>query len=323
MSFRLNDHWVWDSWLADDGENYHLFFLRANRALIDPQRRHFSASIGHAVSSDLEDWTLLPDALVAADAPAWDDLATWTGCTVRGHDGTWHLFYTGVSRAEDGLQQRIGSATSEDLLTWTRSATPSLEADARWYEKLGEGTWADEAWRDPYVYFDPQSQLWHMLITARAAEGDPEQRAVVGHAVSADLTRWDVRPPLSQPAGFGEMEVIQSREVNGEAVLIFSCLPEKAPGIPFHIASTGTWIAQGESRQGPWDLVGSTSFFVPGIYSAQLFQKRDGEWVVFGFQNSVDGRFVGEIAHPVPLSEVLAGGTLFPAGPTTPTPLAL
>ena len=63
MTFRLADHWVWDSWLADDGQDYHLFFLRASRALRDPDRRHRRASIGHAVSSDLENWALLPDAL--------------------------------------------------------------------------------------------------------------------------------------------------------------------------------------------------------------------------------------------------------------------
>lgn len=304
MTFRLNDHWVWDSWLADDGEKYHLFFLRASRALIDPQRRHYRASIGHAVSSDLEEWSLLPDALVAADEPAWDDLATWTGSTVRGPDGTWHLFYTGVSRAENGLQQRIGSAVSTDLITWTRSSMPPLEADARWYEKLGEGTWPDEAWRDPFVFFDPQTKLWNMLITARAAAGDPEERAVVGHATSPDLMTWAIQPPLSQPAGFGEMEVIQSREVNGQAVLLFSCLPDKAPGIPPSLSHTGTWVAKGESLLGPWDLRGSSSYFVPGVYATQLFRKRDGEWVLFGFQNSVDGEFVGEIGSPVPLTEI-------------------
>lgn len=172
MTFRLPDDWVWDSWLADDGENYHLFFLRASRALQDPDARHHRASIGHAMSVDLQDWTLLPDALTASDGPAWDDLATWTGCTVRGPDGTWHLFYTGISRAEGGLRQRIGSAVSKDLLTWTRSSMPALEADPRWYEKLGEGTWPDEAWRDPFVFFDEDSQLWHMLITARSRTGD-------------------------------------------------------------------------------------------------------------------------------------------------------
>ncbi len=313
MTFALPDHWVWDSWLADDGENYHLFFLRASRALIDPARRHHRASIGHAVSADLEEWTLLADALVAADTPAWDDLATWTGCTVRGPDGTWHLFYTGVSRAENGLQQRIGSAISVDLMTWTRSQMPALEADPQWYEKLGEGTWPDEAWRDPFVFFDENTQMWHMLITARRRSGDPAQRAVVGHAVSVDLTHWETRSPLTDPAGFGEMEVIQSLDINGEARLLFSCLPDSAPGIATHPSHTGTWMARGEGLLGPWNIAGSSNILLPGIYAAQIFRKRDGEWIVFGFENDVDGHFTGKICSPVSLREIMTGNLLSPA----------
>jgi beta-fructofuranosidase len=322
MTFRLADHWVWDSWLADDGQDYHLFFLRASRALRDPDRRHRRASIGHAVSSDLENWTLLPDALVAGDEPSWDDMATWTGSTVQGHDGRWHLFYTGVSRAEDGLRQRIGSAVSDDLISWERTGAGPLEADPRWYEKLGEGTWPDEAWRDPFVFYDDDSRQWQMLVTARAATGDPDARGVVGHAVSDDLEHWTVRPPLTAPAGFGEMEVVQSQVVDGTAVLIFSCLPRLAPGIPFSETSTGTWIAPGAGRLGPWELERSSSFFVPGVYAAQLVRRRDGQWVVFGFQNGVDGSFVGEIASPVPLADLLTEGRLFPVHerPPIPTP---
>ena len=93
----LPDSWVWDFWFADDGERYHLFFLRASRALRDPDLRHRRASLGHAVSTDLRRWTLRADALVAADAPAPDDRAIWTGCVVRPSGGPWHLFYTGAT----------------------------------------------------------------------------------------------------------------------------------------------------------------------------------------------------------------------------------
>jgi len=31
---------VWDFWFADDGDRYHLYFLKASRALVDPDRRH-------------------------------------------------------------------------------------------------------------------------------------------------------------------------------------------------------------------------------------------------------------------------------------------
>ncbi len=315
MTFRLDEHWAWDSWLTDDGENYHLFYLKAERSLIDPQKRHHRASIGHSTSPNLEDWTHLPNALSASEGPAWDDLATWTGSTVQGPDGRWHLFYTGVSRAEDGLQQRIGSAVSEDLVSWTRSERPPLEADARWYEKLGHGTWPDEAWRDPFVFFDEDTDQWHMLVTARAATGDPTQRAVVGHAVSPDLESWDIQPPLSAPAGFGEMEVLQTREVDGEFVLLFSCLPENAPGMPASEHNSGTWIARGESILGPWDIEGGSPFFIPGIYATQLFRTRDGQWILFGFENSVDGEFTGEIIAPIPLTELLSGQPIFPPVP--------
>src|SRR4051794_12775339 len=112
---RLPDHWVWDSWLTVDGPDYHVFFLRASRALLDPNRRHLRASVGHAVSTDLCEWTLLPDALVNADGYAWDNQAIWTGSTVRGPDRRWYLFYTGIGRERYGYVQRIGVAVSDDM----------------------------------------------------------------------------------------------------------------------------------------------------------------------------------------------------------------
>ena len=134
----LPDSWVWDFWFADDGERYHLFFLRASRALRDPDLRHRRASLGHAVSTDLRRWTLRADALVAADAPAPDDRAIWTGCVVRPSGGPWHLFYTGLTEVDGALVQTTCLATSDDLDTWTRHpANPLLRADPRWYATLG------------------------------------------------------------------------------------------------------------------------------------------------------------------------------------------
>lgn len=170
---RLPDVWVWDFWLADDGARHHLYYLKASRALGDPDRRHWNVTVGHAVSEDLVTWEEVADALAPGPPGAFDDKTTWTGSVVRADDGTWRMFYTGASAADGGLKQRVGVATSTDLYTWHKRDGPVLESDPRWYERLPDAQWPDEAWRDPWVFRDPAGDGWHMLITARAAAGPP------------------------------------------------------------------------------------------------------------------------------------------------------
>jgi glycosyl hydrolase family 32 len=300
---RLADDWVWDSWLAKDRGEHHLFFLYAPRALLDPDRRHLQAAIGHATSRDLCRWERRRDALVRADPPAWDDLALWTGTVIEGPGGQWHLFYTGLSRGEDGLVQRIGSAVSDDLVTWTRSGSgPLLEADPRFYEKLDLNVWTDEAWRDPCVVPDPDGDGWHMLITARAPEGRPAERGVVGHARSHDLLSWEVLPPLTRPAGFGQLEVTQPAVIDGQPLLMFSCGPGHLDADRrSRCAGGGVWVAPGDSLLGPWRLEDAIALEHPSLYAGRLVQDGDGQWFVLGFRDIEHGAFVGEILDPLPV----------------------
>ena len=149
---RLPDSWAWDAWYVQDEDTYHAFFLYASRALHDPERRHERASVGHAVSTDLRTWERVEDALVRGMPGEFVDVATWTGSVVRGDDGRWHLFYTGVTRGPgESLTQRVGLATSDDLHSWHRhSANPVLRPDPLLY--------GDEHWRDPWVMRDPDDR---------------------------------------------------------------------------------------------------------------------------------------------------------------------
>jgi beta-fructofuranosidase len=302
---RLPASWTWDFWFADDGETYHLFFLKASRALHDPDRRHWRATVGHAVSRDLKTWTEVADALVPADEPAFDDLATWTGSVVRAPGGMWRMFYTGVDRANRGLVQRIGAAWSEDLMTWHRQPDLVLESDHRWYERLTDQTWPDEAWRDPWVFHDPQTNRWHMLITARARQGDPFQRGVVGHAVSEDLDHWKIQEPLSTPgAGFGQLEVIQIEEVEGRIVMLFSCLHTELPAERRRAGQLGgTWCLAIDKRTGPFDVSKARRVCTEALYSGRLIRDRSGKWVMLAFRHvEDDGTFIGEITDPIPIT---------------------
>jgi len=167
----LATHWIWDFWLADTDTEYHLFFLQAPREG-DPDQRHWKTSVGHAVSTDLTQWRVVANALTPSTEPAFDDLATWTGSVVRGDDRSWYLFYTGLSRADDGQVQRVGLATSTDLMTWRKHGADVLvSADPRWYHQLDDSGEA-EAWRDPWLLRDPEGDGWHMLVTATARDGE-------------------------------------------------------------------------------------------------------------------------------------------------------
>jgi beta-fructofuranosidase len=311
----LPDDWVWDSWIADDGELYHLFFLKAPRALGDPALRHTAARVGHATSSDLVDWTLHDDAL-APVVGRWDDLAIWTGSVQRGDDGVWRLYYSALSTS-GGLgteDQRIGVAQSDDLCSWQRVGDEPLVApDPRWYRTLAGTPGRSATWRDPFVFADPDGAGWHMLITARAAGVPVMHSGVLAHARSSDMLAWELQPPLSRPAGFGELEVAQVRIVEGRPLLVFTCQPERQAGE--QIARFGrfaTWYVLGDSLTGPWDVSAALPFEPdPKLSAAPLVQRRDGSWAFLGFRSTeLSGPPALEIVDPIPVT--LSGGELQP-----------
>jgi sucrose-6-phosphate hydrolase SacC (GH32 family) len=304
---RLPGQWVWDSWVADDGERFHLFFLKSPAFEADPVRRHTAATVGHATSADLVAWTLEPDALLPKQG-AWDDLAVWTGSVAREDGGRWLLFYTALStRPGHGIRdQRIGLAESEDLRTWRRVGDrPLVAPDPRWYRTLEDDPAASETWRDPFVFRDPGGDGWHMLVTARAPGAPRLRDGVLGHARSADLRHWELRPPLTAPAGFGQLEVPQVRLVDGQPLLVFSCHPEEQD--PTQVARHGsytTWYVPGASLTGPWDVARARPFEDdPRLFAAPLVRRRDRTWAFIGFRHlEPEGAFAYEIRDPLPVA---------------------
>jgi beta-fructofuranosidase len=310
MALHLADKYIWDFWFARSGADYHVFYLQAPRSLPNPELRHWNVSLGHAVSQDLRTWHILPDALRPGPLGTWDDYTTWTG-SVMHHGSEWHLFYTGTHRAENGLVQRIGLATSTDLIRWEKYPdNPILVADPQWYELLDLALWHDQAWRDPWVFQHPTLGDFHALITARVNYGSPDGRGVIAHARSDDLRHWEVLPPITEPDEFGQLEVPQLSYLAGHYYLLFStsthhqsAARRQRVGSP---VMTGTHYLMADQPLGPYRWV-SDEFLVGdrngSLYSGKLTERAPGEWVFIAarFSDS-NGMFLGELTDPYPVN---------------------
>ena len=305
---RLPDAWAWDSWYVRTGAEFHGFYLKASRALGDPELRHHHPLVGHAVSADLVTWTELPDALCAAEPGSFDDQGIWTGCVVRGDDDRWHMFYTGIAHATLARVQRIGHAVSDDLCTWQRvSAEPCVSADPRWYQ-----TWqvdGDEPWRDPWVFRD--GDHWRMLITAKQADGAPGRAGCIGTAVSNDLLTWTVEAPLLADTDMQHLEVLQVLQVHGRWVAAFciSGFDVHRRGLP---QVTGTWTMPCDGPTGPFHIDHAEPIDVPGNYAGRIVETGDGGHALMAFVDIDDrGSFGGFLGDPIPVG-ITDRGTLQP-----------
>ncbi|MBX2878314.1 MAG: family 43 glycosylhydrolase [Granulosicoccus sp.] len=319
MAFSLEDMWVWDAWYIRDGSTIHMFFLHAPKSIGNADHRHFYASIGHAVSEDMINWAYQGPVIKPSVEPAWDDLATWTGCVVKRTDGQWMMFYTGTSRAERGHIQRIGSALSSDLYAWKKmSGQPTVTVNKNYYATLDDPRFTDEACRDPHVFRDPDGNGWHMYFTASGLRDNLLENGVIGHATSQDLETWEVQAPIFEGDLYGELEVPEVIEINGCWYLLFSTsarmISEAYRSRRTTAPETGThYLSSTNGPLGPWEL--TQERFVLGdtqerYYVARKTPDPNGQLSLIAFNNlDADGNFMGGLSDPIPFG-VLPDGAL-------------
>ncbi len=310
MVLALEDHFVWDSWYARDGDLWHGYFLKAPRSIGDPELRHFNVSYGHATSPDLINWDHQGTCFTPSTGDGWDNYTVWTGSVVRGDDDLWHLYYTGTRKGEHGLPQRIGHATSTDLHNWHRVGDGLIldltGPHASLYEAdFAEGIWHDRAMRDPWVMRDPEGDGWLMYFTARVSgEAEANNGGCIGFATSPDGYDWMLQPPVFA-GSFGQLEVPQVFEVGGQWYCLFCTAAEHfskeqaARTTPV----TGNHYLIGDRPRGPWRIAPG---FLDGDlpcrrYAARIVQRDEG-LVILGFADRPDGvDFVGHIMDPAPV----------------------
>jgi beta-fructofuranosidase len=310
LSLAFTDRWIWDFWHTKDGPDFHIFYLQAPKTLGDPDERHWHATIGHAVSADLQSWEILPAALIPSiDEAAWDSYATWTGSVIQS-DALWYMFYTGVSHKEKGLVQRIGLAISKDLVHWSKfDGNPILVSDPELYEQLDIEIWHDQAWRDPWILKSISDNAFYAYITTRVNHGPEDGRGVITRAKSTNLIDWEIMNPVTEPGDFGHMEIPQVKFIHGYYYLFFSATKDvfsqkrildlTCPPV------TGTHYLVGENPGGPFKYL-VDEFFVGDSdgsrYGGKLIEVAEEEFVLLTMRHfDSTGEFIGELDDPIPV----------------------
>ena len=129
-----------------------------------------------------------------------------------------------------------------------------------------------------------------------------ESSATPGLATS---TPGSLRPPLTAPGqGFAQLEVPEIAEVDGQLLLMFSCLGKDLSLEKRASTAGGIWVAAAESPLGPYDLRNAQLITKRDMYVGRLIKKREtGETMFLAFHHDGEkGDFVGEIIDPRPVA---------------------
>ena len=321
MGFIPEQHYLWDFWLVSPHEwgdplvPYHLYYLQALRMLSDPNLRHGAATVGLAVSHDLRQWVYRGTALDVGPPGSWDDRAIWTGSvTIR--DGLAYMFYTALSRAEKVPIQRIGLAVSPDLEHWERHPNnPLLEVDTRWYEPQSTEPRKARTWRDPYIVYSSDEQVYYMFLSARVNTGPYDERGVIGLARSTNLLSWEVLPPVSAPGDFTEMEVPQVVRINDRYYLLF-CATRHAAARLSRSGTTG-WLGThylvADKLMGPYRSLTDEPLVADTLgtyYAGKLVRDSTGKLYFMAWRQWEEaGNFCGGLSDPAEV-HILPDGRL-------------
>ncbi|MHB9037954.1 MAG: glycoside hydrolase family 130 protein [Armatimonadota bacterium] len=100
-------------------------------------------------------WIVDNRVVLSHGAPGdWDDLAVYTPQVIE-EDGMYRMYYTGRDRQ---MEWRIGTATSEDLLNWTKHPEPVLSSGSDWDKQI-DFPWPVKVNDRYYIYYEAKRIL--------------------------------------------------------------------------------------------------------------------------------------------------------------------
>lgn len=215
------------------------------------------------------------------DAAKSPDAALGTGSVIKDKDGNYHFFYTGHNDdgQSEGLRfnEVIRHAKSYDnQQTWVKDR----DDENKDYELNLYGYEND--FRDPYVYYDKEDDLYYMLVTTRDY-GCGVIKRYSAESPDARTEEWkDLGVFFKNDDGDYNMECPSYVEYNGFYYLAYS---EQG-------ANRVTHYRYKTQKDGEWKKFGLDSIDNSGFYAGRLEKTNDGLYA-FAWCARLSGGSVG------------------------------
>jgi hypothetical protein len=184
---------------------FHFFYIERRLVEGTPFYPGNEIYFGHASTRTFLEWDV-HDPVLLIRPGTWEGAHVWAP-NVLEIAGRFVMAYTGVN---DGLSQDIGIATSDDLLTWTRSERNPLRLCSRapWAFWRADGI---ASCRDPHLVVS-DGAVW-MCYTANTREG--ASCIALARARDASLAAWEDRGPILVGPAEGYEPSLEGRHPQG------------------------------------------------------------------------------------------------------------
>lgn len=215
----------------------------------------FYHPISRLTTSDFVNYTDMGVAIDYEEEVDSVDAAIGTGSFIKDDDGVYHCFYTGHNDhgQEEGLpyNEVIRHAVSTDgQKTWSKDEDFLLYG-------------SENDFRDPYVYYDQEDELYYMLVTTRE-NGSGVIKRYAANSLDASGSEWtDLGVFFYNDDGSYNMECPSYIEWNGYYYLFYSEQGEdRVTHYRYKTSKDGEW------RRFDRDSIDSTGFYAGRVEKA-------------------------------------------------------